>query len=137
MRSAFMLRTMWDIVWHGENTESLLHPLRVMHSLHSQDEELNCIALGHDLIRDKNATLVTLQEAGMTGRVLTGIWNLTPAETPEQTMYRICRSEDSMRVAMKIALDDAIHDRNTARAHELYIALDERLKRVQFNRRGY
>jgi (p)ppGpp synthase/HD superfamily hydrolase len=30
----------------------ILHPLKVMHYLKTDDEELMCIALGHDLVED-------------------------------------------------------------------------------------
>jgi (p)ppGpp synthase/HD superfamily hydrolase len=30
----------------------ILHPLKVMHYLKSEDEELQCIALGHDVVEN-------------------------------------------------------------------------------------
>ena len=30
----------------------ILHPLKVLHYLKTEDEELQCIALGHDIIED-------------------------------------------------------------------------------------
>ena len=34
----------------------ILHPLRVMSFLKTDDEELQCIALGHDVIEDTSVT---------------------------------------------------------------------------------
>ena len=35
----------------------ILHCLKVMEYLHSEDDELNSIAIGHDLIEDTNVAL--------------------------------------------------------------------------------
>ena len=40
----------------------ILHPLAVMHMLRSDDEELQCIALGHDLLEDTYVTHDLLAE---------------------------------------------------------------------------
>ena len=39
----------------------ILHPLRVMYQLKTDDEELNCIALGHDLVEDTDVTYSMLR----------------------------------------------------------------------------
>jgi len=62
----------------------ILHPLKVMYKLKSDDEELNCIALGHDVIEDTDTTYDDLRAAGMTERVINGIRGLT--KLPGQSM---------------------------------------------------
>lgn len=80
----------------------ILHPLKVMHYLKSEDEELQCIALGHDVIEDTKVTYVQLRELGITERIIEGIRALTkiPGETYDEYKERVFSSEDAMRVKM-------------------------------------
>jgi guanosine-3',5'-bis(diphosphate) 3'-pyrophosphohydrolase len=78
----------------------ILHPLAVMNILNTDDEELQCIALGHDLIEDTNATYQDLREAGMTERVIDGIRRMTkqPGQTLDEYKAVIFESTDAMLV---------------------------------------
>lgn len=78
----------------------ILHPLKVMHYLKSDDEELMCIALGHDVIEDTPTTYRDLREAGMSERVIEGIRHLTkvPGQTYEEYQDGVFSNVDSMRV---------------------------------------
>jgi (p)ppGpp synthase/HD superfamily hydrolase len=80
----------------------ILHPLKVMHYLKSEDEELQCIALGHDVIEDTKVTYVQLRELGITDRIIEGIRALTkiPGETYDEYKERVFANEDAMRVKM-------------------------------------
>ena len=80
----------------------ILHPLKVMHYLKSNDEELMCMALGHDVIEDTSVTYKDLRDAGMTERVIVGIRALTkqPGQTYEEYKEGVFASEDAMRVKM-------------------------------------
>ena len=80
----------------------ILHPLKVLHYLKSDDEELQCIALGHDVIEDTGVTYAELRENGISARVLDGIRGLTkvPGETYEEYKARVFANEDSMRVKL-------------------------------------
>ena len=80
----------------------ILHPLKVMHYLKSDDEELMAIALGHDVVEDTAVTYKDLREAGITERVIEGIRALTkvPGETYDEYKERVFASEDAMRVKM-------------------------------------
>jgi (p)ppGpp synthase/HD superfamily hydrolase len=80
----------------------ILHPLKVMHYLKSEDEELQCIALGHDVIEDTKVTYAELRELGITDRIIEGIRALTkvPGETYDEYKERVFANEDSMRVKM-------------------------------------
>jgi len=55
----------------------ILHCLRVMHRLDSDDLELCCIALLHDAIEDSNFTFADLVKRGMSNRVVRGVADMT------------------------------------------------------------
>lgn len=80
----------------------VLHALKVMHYTKTEDEELQCIALGHDVVEDTDTTFAELRELGMTERVIQGIDNLTkrPGETLCEYKVRVKSSSDSVRVKM-------------------------------------
>lgn len=80
----------------------ILHPLKVMHYLKSDDEELMCIALGHDVVEDTATTYRDLRDAGMSERVIDGIRALTklPGQTYEEYKAGVFASVDAMRVKM-------------------------------------
>jgi guanosine-3',5'-bis(diphosphate) 3'-pyrophosphohydrolase len=77
-----------------------LHPLKVMHYLKTDDEELMCIALGHDVIEDTSTTYADLREAGMTERVIEGIRALTkqPGQTYDEYKAGVFTNRDAMLV---------------------------------------
>jgi GTP diphosphokinase / guanosine-3',5'-bis(diphosphate) 3'-diphosphatase len=79
-----------------------LHPLKVMHYLKSDDEELQCIALGHDVIEDTDVTYQDLYSSGMSERVVQGIRDLTklPGETLEEYKIRVFSNLDAMLVKL-------------------------------------
>jgi GTP diphosphokinase / guanosine-3',5'-bis(diphosphate) 3'-diphosphatase len=78
----------------------ILHPLKVMHYLKSTDEELQCIALGHDIIEDTDTTYSDLAKAGMSERVIEGIRALTKVrgESYDEYKQRVLQSKDAMLV---------------------------------------
>jgi len=80
----------------------ILHPLKVMHYLKTTDEELMCIALGHDVVEDTGTTFQQLREAGMSERVIEGIRSLTkmPGQTYEEYKQNVFANEDAMRVKL-------------------------------------
>lgn len=80
----------------------ILHPLKVMHYLKTDDEELQCMALGHDLIEDTDVTYKALREAGMTERIIAGIDALTkqPGQTYDEYKLRVFANVDAMRVKL-------------------------------------
>lgn len=107
----------------------ILHVLAVMSKLNSDDEELNCIAVGHDLIEDTDVTFLTLKNMGFTERVNQGIRNLTkfPGETSDEYMARVKSSLDSIRVKMC----DLEHNSDIKRLKGLTEKDFERLKKYQ------
>lgn len=94
-------------------TPYILHPLKVMHYLKTDDEELQCIALGHDVIEDTEVTYKDLREAGISDRVINGIDALTkrPGETYEEYKDRVFENRD----AMKVKLCDLRHNTDIRR----------------------
>jgi (p)ppGpp synthase/HD superfamily hydrolase len=80
----------------------ILHPLKVMHYLKTDDEELMCIALGHDVIEDTSVTYKDLRDAGISERVIAGIAALTkqPGQTYDEYKERVFANEDAMQVKM-------------------------------------
>lgn len=80
----------------------ILHPLKVMHYLKSDDEELQCIALGHDIIEDTDVTYTELAGAGMSERVIEGIRALTKVrgESYREYKVRVMQNRDAMRVKL-------------------------------------
>ena len=109
MRKGEMLNTMLVIATNAHagqfdrgGNPYILHPLKVMHYLKSTDEELMCMALGHDVIEDTSVTYKDLRDAGVSERVIAGIRALTkkPGETLEEYKAGVFASEDAMRVKM-------------------------------------
>ena len=81
----------------------ILHVLTVQRFLHNdEDEELNCIALLHDVIEDTDITFEDLIEAGMTERVITGVRLMTkmPGQTAKEYLDGILTNKDAIRVKM-------------------------------------
>jgi (p)ppGpp synthase/HD superfamily hydrolase len=117
----------------------ILHPLRVMSFLKVDDEELQCIALGHDVIEDTSTTYVDLRTAGMTERVIEGIRALTkvPGETLDEYKARVFASEDAMQVKLcdlrhntDIRRLKGVTDKDIARMakyHQFYLEIQTRL----------
>jgi len=109
MRKGEMLDKMLVIctnAHHGQYDKGgrpyILHPLRVMSFLKTDDEELQCIALGHDVIEDTKVTYAELREAGISQRVQDGIRAMTkqPGQTLEEYKEQIFASVDAMAVKM-------------------------------------
>jgi len=81
----------------------ILHTLAVMHALRTTDEELQCIAVGHDLIEDTDLTYKDLTDAGMSQRVIDGIRALTKVrgETYDEYKQKVKGNKDAILVKMQ------------------------------------
>lgn len=79
-----------------------LHPLKVMHYLKTTDEELQCMALLHDVVEDTKTTWKDLEEIGCTERVINGVRALTkqPGQTYDEYKETVFANEDAMRVKL-------------------------------------
>lgn len=80
----------------------ILHPLKVMHYLKTTDEELQCIALLHDVVEDTDTSWHDLEDIGCTERVINAVKALTklPGQTYEEYQEVVFNNVDAMRVKM-------------------------------------
>jgi GTP diphosphokinase / guanosine-3',5'-bis(diphosphate) 3'-diphosphatase len=78
----------------------ILHVLKVMDNLHTGDEELQCIAVGHDLIEDTKITSSEMLRQGISLRVVTAIEKLTKkkGQTDDEYLNVVLSDVDCMRV---------------------------------------
>ena len=104
----------------------ILHPITVMQLLYTDDEELQCIALGHDLLEDTNTTQVELIQ-NFTPRIVEGIRALTrfPCQTYSEYMEQVKTNPDAVRVK----LCDLQHNMDPSRKYLLPISLKKRYAR--------
>ena len=95
----------------------ILHPLQVMQLLGTDDEELQCVALGHDLIEDTDVTAEKLRTSGFSERVVTAIVALTRVLGDSEPDYRarVCGNSDAVRVK----LCDLTHNLDVRRLSEI------------------
>jgi len=118
----------------------ILHTMKVMHQLRTGDEELQCIAVGHDLIEDTKTTYQDLRDAGMSERVIEGIKALTkvPGETYEEYKNKVKANSDAILVKMQdlrhnsdIRRLKGVTEKDVARItkyHQFYLELQEFIK---------
>lgn len=84
----------------------ILHPLKVAHYLKTDDLELMCVAIGHDVVEDtfKNISdgVEFLRAKGFSERVINGIVALTkiPGESYEDYKARVKANKDAIKVKM-------------------------------------
>jgi hypothetical protein len=105
-----MLSNMLRIVSNAYNSGTgdrfpVLHSMRTMAGLKTNDEHLNCIALGHELLNKTDVTIPELSRAGMSNRVLTGLILMKNDVTFEKTLDNISENYDASRVALVCLLD--------------------------------
>lgn len=87
----------------------ILHPLKVMYKLKTDDEELMAIAVLHDVVEDnKSVTWQKLRDIGMTKRVIKAVKALTkkPGQSHDEYMHALLSNVD----AMKVKLSDLNHN---------------------------
>lgn len=115
----------------------ILHPLAVMCLLNTEDEELQCIALGHDLIEDTGLTYKELYDLGFPTRVIRGIRCLTkmPGQTPDEYLETVMSNFDAVKVKKADLTHNSdirrlkgIRDKDIERMaeyHKMFLILDE------------
>lgn len=91
----------------------ILHPLKVMHYLKTDDLQLMAIAVLHDVTEDCGVTYQELLDIGMTIRVANGIMAMTKhsGDSHEQYLSRIKNNPD----AIKVKLADLRHNSDIRR----------------------
>lgn len=103
LNKAIMIATMaHDNQFDKAGQPYILHPLKVMHYLKSDDEELMCIAVLHDVLEDSDVTYEDLLEAGMSYRVLVALNLLTKRKGVRYQDYMddIASNKDAIVVKM-------------------------------------
>ena len=80
----------------------ILHPLKVMHYLNTDDLELMCIAVLHDVVEDCNVKFADLRALGFSERIIEGVMALTkfPGESNGEYMWRIKDNPDAIVVKL-------------------------------------
>lgn len=118
----------------------ILHALKVLHYTKSTDEELQCIAVLHDVVEDCDVSWEDLVSAGMSDRVIKGVMALTKQRGQSYSEYQACvfANVDAMRVKLAdlrhnsdIRRLKGITERDRARIlryHEFAFEIQTRLK---------
>ena len=80
----------------------ILHPLKVMYYLKTDDMELMAIAMMHDIVEDCNVSFKELEEMGYTKRIIETLRLLTkmPGQTEAEYLAGIKSSPDAILVKM-------------------------------------
>ena len=102
-RMIVLVTTEFDGIFDKGGVPYILHCLKVMHYLKSDDDELQQVAVGHDLIEDrKNVTYKMLREMGFPERVIEGIRCLAkvPGESEEEYLAKVMSNPDAIRVKL-------------------------------------
>lgn len=78
----------------------ILHCFRVLSYLDSDDEELQCMALLHDVAEDTKITFQEMSESGMTDRIITALRLVTkmPGQTYDEYKAGVLSNIDAMNV---------------------------------------
>lgn len=88
----------------------ILHPIRVMMRLRTDDEDLMTIAILHDVVEDsKDWTLEKLRREGFSERVLAALDLLThrPDESYEAYVKKIATNRDATRIKLEDLRDNS------------------------------
>lgn len=120
----------------------ILHVFAVMNLLENPDEELQCIALLHDVIEDTKTTFAELREAGFSERVIVAVGLLTKmrGQTYEEYQAGVFSNVD----AMKVKKADLTHNSDirrlkgisekdierVAKYHRFFLEIQARLQEV-------
>lgn len=80
----------------------ILHCLAVLHMVDSEDEEVQCVSVMHDLIEDTKTTYADLREAGFSERVIEGVRAMTknPGYSYEEYQQQVLANKDAVIVKM-------------------------------------
>ena len=105
LSSMLLLVTNTHTIAEPDARISILHPMRTMANLKSNNEELNCIALGHELLNHTAIKIGDLVRAGMSDRVITGLILLKDCDTIEESIENVCQTYDTMRVGLACLID--------------------------------
>lgn len=121
----------------------ILHCFRVMNYLDTDDEELQCVALLHDVAEDTKVTFQDMRDAGMTDRVISALKLVTkmPGQTYEEYKSGVLSNIDSMKVKKADLTDNSdirrlkgISEKDierTVKYHRFYLEIESKLKETE------
>jgi len=132
----------FDGIYDKGGQPYVLHCLKVMYYTKTDDEELQCIALGHDLIEDTDTTAENLLHMGFTDRIVSGIVAMSKVKenfSHDVYMMQLRNNKDAARVK----LADLRHNsdirrlkdvgekeiKRLAKYHKMYLELKEIVER--------
>lgn len=95
-----------------------LHCMEVMRLLDSNDDDLNCIAVGHDLLEDTDITTGYLLDQGFNHRIVGAIFDLTKHKSMSYEYYKDMVKSNPDAVLVKIA--DLTHNMDLTRLGEIH-----------------
>jgi len=80
----------------------ILHTMKVMHYLKTDDYELMAIAVLHDIIEDTDCLYHDLYTAGLSDRIINGVTAMTklPGQSPEGYMHQLKSNVDACHVKL-------------------------------------
>lgn len=81
----------------------ILHPIKVMRYIRSDDMQLMAIAIMHDLVEDTPTTIDELRSFGFSERVVNGVDALTKKEEQSEQDYMLCIAGNYDAVQVKLA----------------------------------
>ncbi len=89
-------------------TPYILHPIRIMMRLRTDDEELMCIAVLHDVVEDSDVTFEDLKSHGFSNRIIDALELLThrSVDSYEEYIERIALNYDAVLVKMQDLRDN-------------------------------
>jgi (p)ppGpp synthase/HD superfamily hydrolase len=104
----------------------ILHTLKVMHYLKTDDLELMAAAVMHDIIEDTDTTYEELREMGFSERVIAAVKAMTKikGQTPAEYLEQVLSNDD----AAMIKLADLRHNSDIRR---LKGVTDKDVKRIE------
>ena len=87
----------------------ILHPIRMMMRLRTDDHELMAIAILHDVVEDSDITSADLIELGMTQRVVDGVKTLTHivGESYDDYIKRVAMNPDAKLIKREDLRDNS------------------------------
>ena len=91
----------------------IMHPIAVMNILSSDDEELNCVALLHDVVEDTKTTWEDLYDLGCSTRIVEAVQALT--KMPGQSYSEYQEGVFANRDAMLVKKADLTHNTDIRR----------------------
>lgn len=88
----------------------ILHPMRIMFSLNTKDEELMAMAILHDVVEDSEEwNIEKLREEGMTERVISALQCLTHLDNESYEAYikRVSTNPDAIKIKLADLKDNS------------------------------